>query len=121
MFASIPGLVILLFRKEKNFTRTRLGWKTSDCGEILLEKIYSLRMKVKVYKSLYKISYVTVHGSETLCLTENETTILKRAERSMVKSLCGPKFVIKRNTMEMMDLLELKKAVDKLTRVNSVK
>ena len=62
-----------------------------------------------------------LHGSETWCLRENEVTILRRAERSMVRAMCGIKLVDKRNTEELMDMLGLKEAAGKLARANSVR
>ena len=39
-----------------------------------------------------------LYGSETWCLRENEVAILRRAERPMVRAMCGVKLVVKRNT-----------------------
>ena len=46
------------------------------------------------------------------CLRENEVAILRRAERSMVRVICGVK---------LMDMLGLKEAVGKLARANGVR
>ena len=62
-----------------------------------------------------------LHGSETWSLTENKVAILRRAERSMPKVKCSVKLVDTRNTVELMDMLGLKEAADKLARANSVK
>ena len=61
------------------------------------------------------------YGSETWCLRENEVAILRRAEISMVKAMCVVKLVHKRNTVELMDMLGLKEAADKLARANGVR
>ena len=55
-----------------------------------------------------------LYGSKTWCLRENEVAILRRAERSMVRAMCSLKLVDKRNTEDLMDMLELKEAADKL-------
>ena len=55
------------------------------------------------------------------CLRENDVTILRKAEGSVVKAMCGVKLVDKRNTVELMDMLGLKEAGHKLTRENGVK
>ena len=39
----------------------------------------------------------------------------------MVRVTCGVKLVNKRNTVELMDMLGLKEAADKLVRVNGVR
>ena len=76
-------------------------------------------MKGKVYKSYVRSAML--YESETWCLTENKLVILRTAERSMVRAMCGVKLVDKRNTEELMDMLGLKKAVDKLARANGVR
>ena len=62
-----------------------------------------------------------LYGTETLCLRENKVVILRRAEGSIVRAMCGVKFVDKRNTEELMDILGLKEAADKLARANGVR
>ena len=59
-----------------------------------------------------------LYGGETWCLRENEVTILRRTERSMVRAMCGITLVDKRITVELMDMLGLKEAAD---RVNGVR
>ena len=51
----------------------------------------------------------------------NEVAILRRAERSMLRVMCSVKLVDKRNTEELMDMLGLKKAADKLARAHGVR
>ena len=53
-------------------------------------------------------------------MRENEVAILKKAERSMVKAMCV-KLVDKRNAVELMDMLGLKEAANKLARANGVR
>ena len=65
-------------------------------------------------------SYVMLYGSKTWCLRENEVAILRRAERSMVRATCSVKLVNKRNTEELMNMLGLKEAADKLARANGM-
>ena len=55
-----------------------------------------------------------LYGSKTWCMRENKATILRRAERSMVRAMCCVKLVDKRNTEELMEMLGLKEAADKL-------
>ena len=76
-------------------------------------------MKRKVYKSYVRSAML--YGSKTWCLRENEVAILRRAERSMVRAMCGVKLVDKRNTEEQMDMLVLNKTADKLARANGVR
>ena len=58
-----------------------------------------------------------LYGTKTWRLRENEVTILRRAERSMVRGM-GVQLVHKRNTEELMDMLELKEAAEKLAKAN---
>ena len=62
-----------------------------------------------------------LYGSETWRLKKNKVAILRRAERSMVRAMCDVKLVDKRNTVELMDMLGLKEAADKLGRAISVR
>ena len=57
-------------------------------------------------------------GSETWCVKENKVAILKRPKRCMVRAMCFVKLVNKKNTEELMNMLGLKEAPDKLARVN---
>ena len=75
--------------------RTRVGWKKfRECGEILFGKRFSLRMKGKVYKSYVRSTML--YGSKTWCLRENKVAILRRAERPILRAMCGVKLVDKR-------------------------
>ena len=62
-----------------------------------------------------------LYGSETWRLSENEVAILRRAKRFMVRAMFSVKLVDKRNTVELMDMLGLKEAADKLARVNGMR
>ena len=76
-------------------------------------------MKGKVYKSYVRSAML--YGSKTWCLRENEIAILRRAERSMVRVMRSVKLVDKKNTVELMDVLGLKEAADKLAKVNGMR
>ena len=98
-----------------------------ECGELLHGRFY-LRMKGIVYRS-YVIStmlygsYVRsamLYRSETWCLRESEMAILKRTERAMVRSMCGVKLVDRKNTEELMEMLGLKKTLDRMAKANGV-
>ena len=76
-------------------------------------------MKRKVYKSYVRSAML--NRRKTWCLKENQVAILRRAERFMVSVICGIKLVDKRNTEELMDMLGLKKAADKLARAHGAR
>ena len=76
--------------------RVRIGWmKFRECGELLLGRRFSLKMKGMLYRSCVRSAML--HGSETWCLRENEMVIL-RTERAMVRSMCGVKLEDRKNT-----------------------
>ena len=76
-------------------------------------------MKGKVYKSYVRSGML--YGSKMWCLRESKVAILKKAERSMMRAICSIKLVDKTNAKELMDMLGLKKAADKLARVNGMR
>ena len=100
--------------------RVRIRWiKFRECGELLLGKRFSLKMKGMVYRSCIKSAMIC--GSETRCLRENKVIILRRTERAMVRSMCGVKQVDRKNTDDLMKMLGLKETLDKMAQANGVR
>ena len=84
--------------------RVRIGWvRFRKCGELLLGNRFVLKMKGKVYCCCVRSAIL--YGSETWCLKENEKAILRRTERTMVRAMCGPKFVDRKTTGKQIDML----------------
>ena len=84
--------------------RVRIGWvRFRECGELLLENRFPLKMKGKVYRCYVRLAIL--YGSETWCLKENEKAILRRTERAMVRAMCSQKVVDRKTTEEQMDML----------------
>ena len=97
--------------------RVRIGrMKFRECVELLLGRRFSLKMKGMVYRSCVRLAML--YGSETWYLRENEMIILRRAERAMVRSMCGVKLVDRKNTEDLMKMLGLKETLDKMAQVN---
>ena len=46
--------------------------------------------------------------------------IRRRTEKAMVRSMCGVKLVDRKNDEELMEMLSLKKILDKMAKVNGV-
>ena len=68
--------------------RVRIGQvRFGKRGELLLGNRFPLRMKGKVYCCY--IRSAILYGIEAWCLKENETAILRRMERAMVRAMCG--------------------------------
>lgn len=100
--------------------RARFGWvKFRECGELLCGKRFPLKMKGMVYKSC--VRSVMLYGSETWCLSENEMGILRRAERAMVRVMCGVKLMDRKKTEDLMQMLGLQEAVERLAKANGVR
>ena len=47
--------------------------------------------------------------------------ILRRTERAMVRSMCGVKLVDRKNAEELMEMLDLKKTLDRMAKANGVR
>ena len=100
-------------------SRVRIEWmKFRACGELLRGRSFSLRMKGMVYQSYVRSAML--YGSETWCLRESEMAIL-RTERAMVRSMYGVKLVDRKNTEELMEMLGLKKTLDRMAKANGVR
>ena len=100
--------------------RVSIGWiKFRECVELLLGNRFPLKMKGKVYR--YCVRSAMLYGSEAWCLKENEKAILRRTERAMVRAVCGQKVVDRETTEEQMDMLGLKKTIDRSATANGVR
>ena len=78
--------------------RARIGWvKFRECGELLISKRFSLKVKGMVYRSYVRVAML--YGSEKWCLRESEihVAIFKRTERAMVRAMCGAKLMEKKD------------------------
>ena len=51
----------------------------------------------------------------------NEKVILRRTDRAMMRAMCGHKVVDRKATEEHMDLLGMRKTIDRLATVNDVR
>ena len=100
--------------------RVGIGWmKFRECGELLLGRRFSLKMKGMVYRSCVRSAML--YGSETWCLRENEMIILRRTERAMMRSICEVKLVDGKNTEDLIKMLGLKETLDKIAQANGVR
>ena len=60
-------------------------------------------------------------GGETWCLRENETVILRKSEKAMMRAMCGVKLIEKRRNQELMSLLGLKDTLNGLAMESRVR
>ena len=80
---------------------------------------FPLKMKGKVYRCCVRSAML--YESEAWCLTENEKEILRRTERAIVRAMCGQKVVDRKTTEERMDMVGLRKTIDRLATTNGVR
>ena len=76
--------------------------KSTIDGSMLPRFVTSL-LFFMVYRSCVRSAML--YGSETWCLMENEIAILRRAERAMVRAMCGAKLMEKKRTEDLMEML----------------
>ena len=62
-----------------------------------------------------------LYESEAWCLRENETAILGRFERVMMRAMCGAKLMEKERTENLMEMLGLKETVVQMAKTNGVR
>ena len=85
--------------------RARCGWvKFMECGELLYDRSFPLRLKGAVYWSY--VRPVILYGSEAWCLKESEMEIL-RTEISMVWAMYGVQLKNRKISTELMFMLGL--------------
>ena len=93
--------------------------KFRECGELLRGRRFSLRMKGMIYRSCVRSAML--YGSEIWCLRESEMAILRRIERTMVRSMCGVKLVDRKKMEDLMETLGLKETLDRWAKANGVR
>ena len=71
-------------------------------------------MKRKICRNYERSTML--YGREKWCLRKNEVAILRTADISIMKVMCGVKLMDKRNTEDLMEMLGWKEAADKLAR-----
>ena len=100
--------------------KSRIGWmKFRECSEILKGRRFSLQMKGKVYKSCVRSALL--YGSEAWYLREKEMAILRRTEIDMIRAMYGMKLLDRRNSEELMDMLGIKKFLDRMVKESSTR
>ena len=61
-----------------------------------------------------------LYESEAWCLREKDMAILRRTERAMIRVMCGVKLLDRRNSEELMDMLGIKKSLDRMAKASSI-
>ena len=89
-----------------------------ECGELLHDRGFPLRLKESAYKSY--VRKAILYGSEAWCLKESEIGILRRTERSMVRAVSGVKLKDREEFKDLMLMLGLNETIDRLAIANNV-
>ena len=74
--------------------------KVLELSGVLCGKKWSLKMKGRVYKSCVRSAMV--YGSETWALRNEDESVLQRAERAMVRIICGVKLRERKISTELL-------------------
>jgi len=86
--------------------RTRVGWrKFKELSAVLCGQKWSVKMKGKLYKICVRTAMT--YGGETWAMRKEEEVVLLRAERAMVRLMCGVKLKDRKRTSELMSMLGL--------------
>ena len=90
--------------------RVRAGWKKfRELGGVLCGKKWSVRLKGRVYRTCVRTAMI--YGSETWTMRKVEENVLRRAERAMVRMMCGVKLGDRKSSCELMSMAGLSEDV----------
>ena len=73
-----------------------------------------MKMKGKVYRSCVRAAMV--YGSETWVMKKEEEGVLLRAERAMVRMMCGAKLRDRKRSSDLMSMVRLSEDIVTLVR-----
>ena len=74
-------------------------WVGLRSGELLYGRRFSLKLTGAVYKTY--IWPTILNESEAWCLKESEMRILRRTERSMVRTMCGVQLKDRKRSLDI--------------------
>ena len=77
----------------------------SECG-ILCARKWSVKMKGRFYEACLRAAMV--YGGEAWVMRKKEEGVLQRAERAMVRMMCGVTLRGKKSSMELMSMVGLR-------------
>ena len=95
--------------------RVRVGWmKFRDLSGVLCGRKWSVKMKGRVYKACVRAAMI--YGGETWVMRKEEEGVLQRAERAMVRMMCGVKLRDRKSSVELMSMVGLSEDIVTLVR-----
>ena len=100
--------------------RVRLGWNAfNNLSSMLCGNRYTWKLKGRIYNTCVKP--VMTYGSETWVVRSMEEGILRRAERCMIRKMCGVKVNDRIYTDELMERLGLRNTIVETVRQGSMR
>ena len=100
--------------------RCQFGWlKFNELSSLLCGNRFSMKIKGKIYKACVRT--VMIYGAETWNVKSKEEEILRRAERAMIRKMCGVKLVERKNTKELMDRLGLSESIIEIVKRSNLR
>jgi hypothetical protein len=96
-------------------SRVRVGWmKFRELHGVLCGRKWSVKMKRSVYRACARAAMV--YGGETCVMRKEEEYVLQRAERAMVRMMCGVKLRDRKSSSELMSMVGLSEDIVTLVR-----
>jgi hypothetical protein len=96
-------------------SRVRVGWmKFRELHGVLCGRKWSVKMKGRVYRACVRAAMV--YGGETWVMRKEEECVLQRAERAMVRMMCGVKMRDRKSSSELMSMVGLSEDIVTLVR-----
>ena len=113
--SSVPVVVLQVKHSRTDKARVRVGWmKFRELSGILCGRKWSVKTKGRVYKACVRAAMVC--GSETWVMRKEEEGVLQRAERTMVRMMCGVKLKERNSSMELLSMVGLSEDILTLVR-----
>jgi hypothetical protein len=96
-------------------SRVRVGWmKFRELHGVLCGRKWSVKMKGRVYRACVRAAMV--YGGETWVMRKEEECVLQRAERAMVRMMCGVKLRDRKRSSDLMSMVGLSEDIVTLVR-----
>ena len=101
--------------EEASRTRVRSAWgKFNELAPVLTKRGVSLKLKGKIYDAC--VQRVLVYGSETWAIKAEDLARLRRAERMMVRRMCGVSLKDRKRSDELLNRLGIECVENKIQR-----
>ena len=105
----------LSLSQEASRTRVRSAWgKFNELAPVLTKRGVSLKLKGKIYDAC--VQRVLVYGSETWAIKAEDLARLRRAERMMVRRMCGVSLKDRKRSDELLNRLGIECVENKIQR-----